>query len=80
MKKVRKLKLKYNNVGFSSSHPYPNGNFDLDFSDYELFHAAYMVGKASWEEVNQHPYYFEHEKNFRISMVRAFLSMGNVYI
>lgn len=56
-----------------------NGNESLTFTTSELFHAAYTVGKQNWNEVNNptHFYYSERKKDFRISMIQAFLNMNS---
>jgi len=77
---VEKLRINCNYLGFPSGHIYKDGKCDLEFSESELIHASYTVGKTSWEEVHSNPYYSEQEVNFRISMVKAFLNIEDLYI
>lgn len=74
------MKIGYSLIDFSSYSQHQNGSYTLEFTVHELFHAAYTVGKDSWEKVTKFEYYSEQEMQFRISMVRAFLKCDTEWI
>lgn len=74
------MKINFSLKDFPIISSYKNGDYILYFTENELLHAAYTVGKDSWEKVTRYPYYSDQEMQFRLHMIRAFIKMDSEWV